>query len=142
MKLFYGVIFVVLVLFAIIFIRYAIRKAIDIKYFNKILEKYSELYFTLEESLKQDYNVNEILRFSNLESNIIQFDLIDPLTFQDSKSLRRCMLKVGEFIIKYSETLKEFYDYDYETEEYTTVIEQLKQIRIICLGKNENTVIK
>ena len=137
MTLFQLIITVIGVCILTAFLRQGIIKIKIIRGYRSTLRDFMESYFVLEKVLSEDLEASEILKECDLPYNLLKIGSLNEMMFQDSEGVRQCMLLAGEFILKYAEIINNYYGYEYETEDYTTALEMLKNVRRICLTKGE-----
>ncbi len=95
-----------------------------------------------QEILDKDYDAQMIMKFINTETNVIKLGVIKPMVYTDSKELRYCMLKCGEFIIQYAEYLRKYYGYRVDPVTFNDSIKVLRHIRRIAMQKGEKTIVE
>lgn len=108
-------------------------------YFTRTMRDFLRNYQRFQKVWDTDYDAETILRICSLDNNFIKFGSLETMNFKNAKELRECMLLIGEFIIQYSESLKDYYDYQEDDEEYKCSLEALKEIRRICIQKGEKS---
>ena len=141
MMAFYCIIFLILLMFCFSVIRSGLIKLYKIYGLEKTIRDFIKLYYEFEKVWEQDIAAVEVLRMYNLENNCLKIGVLNDMTFQNMNELRQCMLRAGEFIVKYSEIMENQYNYDYETEEFTDALQVLITIRRVCMEKGENAII-
>ncbi len=134
-------IFEVVLLLILIFGMNAIKKAIirfhQTHALDVTIKEFIETYYKYQDVWSTDWNAEKIMHICNTESNMIEIGALNPKLFKNAMELRQYMLKVGEFIIQYSEILQEEYGYVWDEEEFDSSLEILTEIRRICIQKSE-----
>lgn len=135
------VIFIIAVPIGIVSLRNSFLKFYQTKGIEVTIEGFLEEYEKFECAMDLDCDAENVLKISRTVQNTIQIGLLEDMTFKDSRELRKCFLKAGEFIIQYTEYVKEAYNYYVDQVNYEKSLEILKKIRTICLQKGENSVV-
>lgn len=140
-------IFLLIVLCLVIFycligIKNSISIMLQKQGYKLTVEDFLNAAVLFKEILDKDYDAQMIMKFTNTETNIIKLGVIKPMLYSNSKELRYCMLKGGEFIIQYAEYLKKYYGYTVDTVTFNDSIQVLRHIRRIAMQKGEKTTIE
>lgn len=135
----------VIVFLSVPFVIKSLKNSI-IKYYQThsldiAIKDFIEEYNKYQNVIEMDCNAEEILELCKSSNNIIKIGVFESMTFQNSRGLRRCFLRFGEYIIKYSEFLHDSYGYCGNIEDYRYSLAILRSIRRICLQKGESAVV-
>ena len=107
--------------------------------YDTTISDFLYIYKRFQDVWDTDYDAEKILEICNLENNFLRFGVVDLLSYKDARELRSNMLMVGEFIIKFSDSMRCYYDYCGNDEKFKEALDALREIRRICIRKGEKT---
>ena len=116
-----------------------------------MLDDFISNYDIVKDIIDKDMEIKDIITTLSDEENNEYADLTDlyfnfgkfgDFAFSNCNEMRRCFLIAGEGIMKYEEIVTSEYGYTIqESEIYEIFMAILKEIRIICLNKGEDSVV-
>ncbi len=139
---FFNVILLVLLVLCIKMVKDAIIRFHRMHALDITVRDFIENYYKYQDVWDTDYDAEKVLKICNQENNFIQIGILSDMNFQNTEELRKCMLKAGEFIIKYSEVIQDTYGYMGDEDEFNSSLEMLREIRRICIQKGEKSFIE
>ena len=148
-----GIIFMFIVILLLPVLVSVVYRRVCIEKLKEMVQTFDDNYEAFRFIIDRDLEIKEIVKemieemdvdFGYPDSKIrylsIDFGTRDMLGFRNTSELRRNFLIAGDFIQKYTDFMKEKYQYDYEQDvDYGVFLESLRNIRRMCMRRGEET---